>query len=86
MSEVSEIAKQLELIIKAQVSKKTDSLHTYKHKFENLKLTIEDIHKEATILYEDMKANGFTANTLEAEGYLRCATTILNYLKDILED
>lgn len=86
MSELSEIAKQLELVIKAQVSKRTDGLHTYKNKFEHLKFTIEDVHKEATILYEDMKAEGFTANTLESEGYLRCATTLLNYLKDIEKD
>lgn len=86
MNELSEIARQLELVIKAQVSKRTDGLHGYKNKFENLKYTIEDTHKEAAILYEDMKANGFTANTLEAEGYLRCATTLLNYLKDIEKD
>lgn len=86
MSEIPEIAKQLELIVKAQVSKRTDSLHGYKNKFEQLKYTIEDIHKEATVLYEDMKSDGFTANALESEGYLRCATTLLNYLKEVEKD
>lgn len=81
-----DIAKKLDILIRAEVSKKTDEFQLHRSNFEMLKFHIEDIHSEASALYEDMKTNGFTAGTLEAEGYLRCATTLLNVLKDLKND
>jgi hypothetical protein len=34
---------------------------------------IHDIRKNAELLRDDMRDNGLTASTIEAEGYLRCA-------------
>lgn len=83
-SELAEkIAKDLDLLVKATVSREIDEYREYRNKFERLKFWIEDIHKEAETLYGDMKEDGLTANSIEAEGYLRCAKTILNELKHI---
>jgi len=35
---------------------------------------------EAEFTYENFKAEGLTVNSIEAEGYLRCAKTILNII------
>ena len=86
MSNLSEIEKQIELMITAQVSKRTDSLHEYKNKFETLKFFIEDTLRDAEHLYENMKKEGLTVGSIEAEGYLRCAKTLVGHLKDTEAD
>ena len=77
------IAKDLELLVKSKVIQKTEDYEKYRTKFEQLKFWIEDIHKEAEMLYENMKEDGLTVNRIEAEGYLRCAKTILSELHHV---
>lgn len=54
----------------------------WKDKYFDLVFTIRDHLKNAEALYEDMKANGLTLGTAEAEGYLRGA----KYLHDCVKD
>lgn len=82
-TKLNEITKSLELIIKSQVSKKTEDLRIYERKYEDLKFHIENTLREAEFVYENMKDEGLTTNTIESEGFLLCAKTLAHYLKDV---
>lgn len=54
-------------------------------KWEWLRGSVDSENQVGTALYEDMKVNGFTIGTAEAEGYLRGIRFILNEMKMIDE-
>jgi hypothetical protein len=47
-------------------------------------ITVEIKHQQAIAveLYEDFKSQGLTANSIEAEGYLRGVLTLQNHILD----
>jgi hypothetical protein len=47
-------------------------------------MELADDVEQARLLYEDMKANGLTIGTAEAEGYLRGYLTALNSFHRII--
>lgn len=55
-----------------------DELIECKEKYEWLVRKIEEEVDEAESIYNDYSQEGFTVNSIEAEGYLRCAKTIKN--------
>ena len=58
----------------------------WKDKYFDLVLTIRDHLQDAESLYKDMKADGLTLGTAEAEGFLRGARFLYNCVKDDLVD
>jgi hypothetical protein len=54
----------------------------WKDKYFDLVFTIQNHLKGAEELYADMKANGLTLGTAEAEGYLRGAKYLFDCVKD----
>ena len=63
-----------------------DSDTSWKSKFLELEDLIRDHLHNAESLYEDMKANGLTLGTAEAEGFLRGARYLNNCLNDIMDE
>jgi hypothetical protein len=55
-----------------------------KEAVEWLGMELADDVEQARLLYEDMKANGLTIGTAEAEGYLRGYLTALNSFHRII--
>lgn len=53
-------------------------LRECKEKYEWIVRKIEEEVDEAESIYNDYSQEGFTVNSIEAEGYLRCAKTIRN--------
>lgn len=49
-----------------------------KEKYEWLVRKIEEEEDDAESIYNNYSQEGFTVNSIEAEGYLRCAKTIKN--------
>lgn len=58
----------------------------WKDKYFDLVETIRCHLQNAEALYEDMKANGLTLGTAEAEGFLRGARFLYNCVKDDIVD
>ena len=54
-------------------------------KWEWIKSFINDGVLNAQALYDNMKAEGLNVGMIEAEGYLRCAKTMLNQIAHIDE-
>lgn len=54
-------------------------------KYECLVWDIKDHLKTAEGLHEDFKEQGLTFNTIEAEGFLRSAKTVMGFLNQIEE-
>ena len=54
--------------------------------YEDLRFNVKRALVEAKELYEDMKENGLSASTIEAEGYLRGILTIYNMFEDMRYD
>ena len=78
MSEVNidSIARTLATLIQDQVDKHTTN--DFESAFLNMIYEIENEYTDAKILYEDMKEQGFSANTIETEGYLRAMTRVMS--------
>lgn len=55
-----------------------DELIEFKEKYEWLVRKIEEEEEDAQSIYNNYYQEGFTVNSIEAEGYLRCAKTIKN--------
>ena len=51
-------------------------------KYDDLKVNVKYALEEARGLYKDMKENGLSASTIEAEGYLRAFITVYNMFED----
>jgi len=81
----SKLAEKLEYLIDQEVQKTVDTNSTWKEKYEWLVSEIQNEQIRAQDLFSDMKENGLTAGTIEAEGYLRCAITIENIVTRIEE-
>ena len=53
-------------------------LREYKEKYEWLVRKIEEEEEDAESIYNNYSQERLTVNSIEAEGYLRCAKTIKN--------
>ena len=81
MSEdLNKIVREVQYLIDSQVREKTSEQTKIHEKYLNLKSELESLADEAEFTYENFKAEGLTVNSIEAEGYLRCAKTILNII------
>lgn len=56
------------------------------NKYESLVWDIKDHLRTAESLYEDFKEQGLTFNTIEAEGFLRSAKTVMGFLDRVEEN
>lgn len=52
-------------------------------KYEDLVWDIKNHLKKAEDLYEDFKEQGLTFNSIEAEGFLRSAKTVMGFLDQV---
>jgi hypothetical protein len=57
----------------------------WKERYDFLLRELMQIREDAEELRDDMKANGLTVSTIEAEGYLRCAITVNERIKYVEE-
>lgn len=78
MSEVNidSIARLITFIIQDEVEKHT--ANDVESAFLNMIYELESEYLTAKELYEDMKEQGFSANTIETEGYLRAMTRVMS--------
>lgn len=78
MSEVNidSIARLITFIIQDEVEKHIDK--DIEDAFLNMIYELESEYTDAKTLYEDMKEQGFLANTIETEGYLRAMTRVMS--------
>ena len=83
--DLNRIARDIEYLIAREVEKKSEIYAKKAEKYFDLKSQIEDLAHEGELLYANYKAEGLSAGMIEAEGFLRCAKTLLNRVKD-LED
>ena len=82
--DLPEIAGKLQMIInEAQREAVKEHGAAWKEKYEWLVSDLREMKAEAKDLSEDMKNNGLTFGTVEAEGYLRCAITLCNIVDRI---
>jgi hypothetical protein len=54
----------------------------YRQLVESITAEMEHQRELAADLYEDFKSQGLTANSIEAEGYLRGVLTLQNHILD----
>lgn len=66
-------------------AKQEDANNQYQEKWNWLVGSVESANEQGTALYDDMKANGFSFGTAEAEGYLRGIRFVINEMKTIAE-
>lgn len=57
-------------------------MNTSNETFSDLAYMIISVHEEALDQYKNFKEEGLSIGMIEAEGYLRCAKTLYNYLED----
>lgn len=80
MDSVESLARSLDILINAKANEKIRLAESVAIKHSSLLHEIKGIARDAQTRYDAAKANGLTANTLEAEGYLRCALEILDFI------
>ena len=80
-----DIAKNLQKIISTAEEKATQSCGSWKHRYEWLKSDLRKIRDDAEYLRDDMTKHRLTANSIEAEGYLRCALQVCEIIDNIDE-
>ena len=67
----SEIVDAIKCMVADQVERTRNRDPEWEHALRNLVADIEQHRENAQGLYDEMKAEGLTAGTIEAEGYLR---------------
>lgn len=77
---MDKIANELAAIVEREVSRRLGDDETWHERYEFLRARLEQMRDEAQQLFDDMRANGLTANTIEAEGYLRGCIQAANLL------
>ena len=80
---ISNIIKELNAV-RYETSKDND--HSWRSMCAQILIMVQTESKRARDLVDDMKHEGFTAGTVEAEGYLRAVRTIEKEVEGILED
>jgi hypothetical protein len=77
---IKSIAEQLEDIIEREASKRNKEDRDWQGLYSELAHGIIEMKDQAQVLLEDMRANGLTASSIEAEGYLRACIQASNLL------
>ena len=67
----TDIIDAIKRMVADQVSRARNRDPEWEHALRSLVADIERHREDAQRLYDDMKATGLTAGTIEAEGYLR---------------
>jgi hypothetical protein len=82
MNNVEDIAKELRSMIDEAVRDEMYENVLYKERLIDLCERLIGYSEDAQNLYDNMKEEGLTFGTMEAEGYLRA----FKYITDLLED
>ena len=77
----NDISDLVNRLVRAELDKHID--RKYKEAFEWLVAEIENEHRYALNIVENFKLDNLTINSIEAEGYLRCTTTLKNIIGQI---
>ena len=79
--EIQDIAEKINQLVKMEVQDKLSTSTDWKYEYLILSDLIEELKEEGEELLEDYKESGLTVNSVEAEGFLRCAMTLYNRVK-----
>lgn len=80
--DIQEIAEKLQVIVQeAEIKAVRKCGANWKDKYECLTDNLRQMRNHAESQLDDMKANGLTAGSIEAEGFLRCAIMVCNEIE-----
>lgn len=68
-------------LVASEVQRRKEYDSTWKYEFDVLFDLIEELKDEGERTVKDYRESGLTVNTIEAEGFLRCASTLYNQAK-----
>lgn len=77
------IVDTIKTLIKREAYNRSDSGKVFEQKYNQLKHSIEFELENARNLYENMKDDGLSMGTIEAEGYLRAFLLMQETVKEI---
>lgn len=84
---ITKLAEKLDAIVYSEIREALDAQGSgWKEKLESVNFSIDMYYQSALELHEDAKKNGFSANAIESEGYLRAMTLIKNLIEDQLKN
>lgn len=84
--EIEEISNKLQkIILEAVISAVRKHGNNWKEKYELLTDELRRMREDAEALRDDMNENELTVGSIEAEGFLRCAITVIGHIERVDE-